>query len=127
MSIRIIKTEIFKNLKGSVIKIISKKNNHTKKVKEVYISRVSKNYKDWRMHKKMNCLLLVLKRKIEFQWNENNKIKKKIINSNLKNLILIKARTNFRFKGLNRDNFMINFSDQFYDNKEIIRNSINIK
>ena len=75
--VKLFKTKVFTNSQGSVVKIISKDQNIIKKAKEVYISSVNKKFKDWRLHKDMNCFLIVLGGAIELQWIEREKIKKK--------------------------------------------------
>lgn len=121
-----IKKKIIKHPKGDINKIVLP--NKNKNIEEVYFNFILKNkIKGWIYHKKMTSRFIVCKGKIKFAFF--NKQKKKFesikLSENDDFFISIKPKTWFSFKGLCKNNSLINLASVKNDNSEYIKRDIN--
>ena len=86
-----------------------------------YISIISKFQKknDWILHKKYQCIILVVNGKIEFCIKNKKGIKK--INLNNKMILSIYPGTWFKFSSKTKNALFVNLIDGIHDPKETIR------
>ena len=116
-----------KTIKGDnsyITKIIDKNKKNYFGIDEVYSSNLQKNtIKAWKKHKKMTCNILVVKGEIKFVFFDNlfKKNNKIIINEKDNLMLLIKPCVWFGFKGLKKNNTLINFSNILHNDKEILK------
>ena len=67
IGIKKIKTKVFKNHKGDLIKFISKNNQNFKSFGEIYFNEINyKKKKGWIKHKKNQCIFTVAYGEIDF-------------------------------------------------------------
>ncbi len=120
MQNRIFKTNLKKNPKGNIIKLINEKDKYSKFNGEAYISKINKNkIKAWKLHKQANLNLFIIYGKIllvTMYKNKFNKIKLDHINHNR---VYIPKGTIFGFQNLSANQtYILSISDVVYDKKE---------
>ena len=121
---KIYKNKVFKTKIGKLIKFANKESKFFKKFGRC-ISIISKFQKknDWILHKKYQCIILVVNGKIEFCFKNKKGIKK--INLNNKMILSIYPGTWFKFSSKTKSALFVNLIDGIHDPKETIREKIN--
>lgn len=120
-NIKIIKIKKINNPKGNIYKIINELSFFFRGIREVYLSKIKKNQiKGWNLHKKNFCIIFINHGKIDFFFKKKykDKYKKKRIKDSDYKLILIPPGYRFAFKGLAKNNSIINFMDKIYNSRE---------
>ena len=120
-----IKKKIFKNLNGDIKKILLPKRED--KIEEVYFNFVKKNkIKGWIFHKKMYSRFIVCRGKIKFAFfnKEKNKFESIILSENDDFFISIEPETWFSFKGINKNNSLINLASMKNQKSEYLKKDI---
>ncbi len=122
---KIYKNKVFKTKIGKLIKFANKESKFFKKFGEVYFNniKISKKKNDWILHKKYQCIILVVNGKIEFCFKNKKGIKK--INLNNKMILSIYPGTWFKFSSKTKNALFVNLIDGIHDPKETIREKIN--
>jgi hypothetical protein len=117
---------LLKNNLGEVIKIINLKKN-LEKIKEIYLTSVKKNkIKGWNIHIKNTIKLFLIYGRVKMYFcGKNYKIKIETISYNQKKIIVIKPKTKFAFKGIDKCNIFLSMSTGVYDKNEIIKIKFN--
>ena len=117
---------LLKNDLGEVIKIVNLKMN-LEKIKEIYLTSVNKNkIKGWNIHIKNTIKLFLIYGKVKMYFGRNkHKIKTETISYKEKKIIVIKPKTKFAFKGINKCNIFLSMSTGVYDKNEIIKIKFN--
>ena len=122
---KIYKNKVFKTKLGKLIKFVNKDSNFFKKFGEIYFNniKISKKKNDWILHKKYQCIILVISGNIQFTLRN----KKKIKNLNLNNKVILKINpgTWFKFSSRTKGALFVNLIDGIHDPKETIREKIN--
>ena len=122
---KIYKNKIFKTKIGELIKFANKESIFFKKFGEIYFNniRISEKKNDWILHKRYQCVILVISGKVKF----TIKSKKRIKNLNLDNKIILKISpgTWFKFSSITKDALFVNLIDGIHDPKETERENIN--
>ena len=121
---KLIKNEIFKKKIGKLIKFVNKKSKYFNKFGEIYFNDIKKTKKknDWILHKKYQCIILVISGNIKF--SIKNKNRKKNLNLNNKKILIINPGTWFKFASLTKTALFVNLIDGIHDPKETIREKI---
>ena len=121
---KLIKNEIFKTKIGKLIKFVNKKSKYFNKFGEIYFNDIKKTKKknDWILHKKYQCIILVISGNIKF--SIKNKNRKKNLNLNNKKILIINPGTWFKFASLTKTALFVNLIDGIHDPKETIREKI---
>ena len=117
-SFKVLKNKIIKNKKGSIIKFITKRNNHFKSFGEIYFTEIHANkIKGWNYHKRLTCIITVPVGMVEFQIvNKSEKLFKK---KNTKDKILIIPPGNwFAFKSISKKSLVSNLINGVHSDKE---------
>jgi len=119
--IKLYKNDIKFNNKGNVYKYIEI-TSAFKKISEVYFSKIKKNsIKGWKKNKSSNQFFYVFKGKIILKiYDDRSKDKKKysfnIGNNSFYSKILIPKNVWYGFKGLGKENLIINSLEDLYKN-----------
>ena len=127
MTVKLIKTyriKKFKNIKGEIIKYVSKKDKYFKNFGEVYFNIIKKNQtKGWNLHKKNTCLVMCLVGKVRFHLIDLKNKEFKIVLSSTGNKILkIPPKVWFSFKSLNVDSMIVNLINDIHSDNEVQKN-----
>ena len=127
MTVKLIKTyriKKFKNIKGEIIKYVSKKDKYFKNFGEVYFNIIKKNQtKGWNLHKKNTCLVMCLVGKVRFHLIDLKNKEFKIVLSSTGNKILkIPPKVWFSFKSLNVDSMIVNLINDTHSDNEVQKN-----
>ena len=114
IGIKKIPLQKIKNEKGNILKFLSKKNSFFKKFGEIYFSEINyKKTKGWNYHSKCKCHLSVISGKVSFHFlkKKNNKFlsKKIILSKNNYSMIIVSPKIFISFKGLKKNNTVVNF------------------
>jgi len=113
------------NKLGNIYKIFSsaKKKNS---IKEVYITEVNYNkIKGWNYHVKSTSKLFVICGKVEFKITKNfYKIKKIVLNEKDNKFLIVKPGNWFCFKGILKNNRIINLLNYRHNKNETKKKSI---
>ncbi len=121
---KIYKNKVFKTKIGKLIKFANKKSKFLKKFGEIYFNniKISKKKNDWILHKKYQCIILVISGKIKFTLKSKRKIK----NLNLNNKVILKIDpgTWFKFSSRTKSSLFVNLIDGVHDPKETMRKKI---
>ena len=122
--IKLYKNDVKFNNKGNVYKYIQI-TNAFKKISEVYFSKIKKNLiKGWKKNKSSNQFFYVFQGKIILKiYDDRGKDKKKysfiIGNNSFYSKILIPKNVWYGFKGLGKENLIINSLENLYKNCEM--------
>lgn len=118
---RIYKNKIFKTKIGKLIKFVNKNNEYFKKFGEIYFNhiKISKKKNDWILHKKYQCIILVINGNIQFTLRKKKKTKN--LNLNNEKILVINPSTWFRFSSKTKSAIFVNLIDGIHDPKETIR------
>ena len=128
--LKLYKNEIKKNSKGNVYKYVQI-SNFLKKIAEVYFSKIKKNnIKAWKKNKTSNQFFYVFEGKIIlkiFDVRENNKKKYSfILGKNSKySKILIPKNVWYGFKGIEKNNVIVNSLEILHKNCKMQNLEIN--
>ncbi len=127
MTVKLIKTyriKKFKNIKGEIIKYVSKKDKYFKNFGEVYFNIIKKNQtKGWNLHKKNTCLVMCLVGKVRFHLIDlKNKEFKIVLSSTGKKILKIPPKVWFSFKSLNVDSMIVNLINDIHSDNEVQKN-----
>ena len=127
MTVKLIKTyriKKFKNIKGEIIKYVSKKDKYFKNFGEVYFNIIKKNQtKGWNLHKKNTCLVMCLVGKVRLHLIDlKNKEFKIVLSSTSKKIIKIPPKVWFSFKSLNVDSMIVNLINDIHSDNEVQKN-----
>ena len=127
MTVKLIKTyriKKFKNIKGEIIKYVSKKDKYFKNFGEVYFDIIKKNQtKGWNLHKKNTSLIMCLAGKVRLHLIDlKNKEFKIVLNSTDKKILKIPPKIWFSFKSLNVDSMIVNLIDDIHSDNEVQKN-----
>ena len=127
MTVKLIKTyriKKFKNIKGEIIKYVSKKDKYFKNFGEVYFNVIKKNQtKGWNLHKKNTCLVMCLVGKVRLHLIDlKNKEFKIVLSSTSKKIIKIPPKVWFSFKSLNVDSMIVNLINDIHSDNEVQKN-----
>ena len=127
MTVKLIKTyriKKFKNIKGEIIKYVSKKDKYFKNFGEVYFNIIKKNQtKGWNLHKKNTCLVMCLVGKVRLHLIDlKNKEFKIVLSSTSKKIIKIPPKVWFSFKSLNVDSMIVNLINDTHSDNEVQKN-----
>lgn len=122
---KIYRNKVFKTKIGKLIKFVNKDSKVFKKFGEVYFNDIKSSQKknNWIMHKKFQCIILVISGNILFSIRD----KKKTKNINLDNKVIIKIEpgTWFKFASKTKKALFVNLLDGIHDPNETIREKIN--
>lgn len=121
---KIYKNKVLKTKIGKLIKFANKDSKFFKKFGEVYFNNIniSKKKNDWILHKKYQCIILVICGNIEFSLKNKKGIKK--INLDKKKILRIYPGTWFKFSSITKNALFVNLIDGIHDPKETIREKI---
>ena len=127
MTVKLIKTyriKKFKNIKGEIIKYVSKKDKYFKNFGEVYFNIIKKNQtKGWNLHKKNTCLVMCLVGKVRFHLIDLKNKEFKIVLSSTGNKILkIPPKVWFSFKSLNVASMIVILINDIHSDNEVQKN-----
>jgi len=117
--------------KGNILKFLSVKDKYFKKFGEIYFSEINLNKtKGWNYHKKNKCHITVISGKVKFHFLKKEKkgyLSKKITLSKKNySMIILSPKIFFSFKGLKKNNIIVNLLENFHDPKESLKfSSIN--
>ena len=114
-----IKTEF-----SSIIKILDRKKSNYHGINEVYSTTIKKDViRAWKKHTQMICNLIIVKGSVKFIFYDDSFeiCEEVIINEINKNILVIKPNIWFGFKGLEKENTIINFSNIMHDENEVIQ------
>ena len=120
-SIKLYKSEEYKNSKGKIQKYVSIKNSFFSGFGEVYFNSINKNsHKGWNLHKKATCFLSVASGSVKFQIKDEKfkLIKNVIINKKNHKCIQIPPGIWFSFKAMGQDSVVINSINLKHQSKE---------
>ncbi|WP_435097349.1 WxcM-like domain-containing protein [Candidatus Pelagibacter bacterium nBUS_27] len=110
---------------GDIYKILSpvKKSDL---IQDVYITEVNYNKtKGWNYHKKATSKLIVISGKVEFRITKNfSKIKKKVLSGKDNKFMIIKPKYWFCFRGISKNNRVLNLLNYKHDKNETKKKSI---
>ena len=122
---KVYKNKVLKTKIGKLIKFVNKDSKFFKKFGEVYFNNIitSKKKNDWILHKKYQCLILVVSGNIEFFLKNKKRIKK--INLNNNKILKINPGTWFKFSSKTKNALFVNLIDGIHDPKETVREKIN--
>ena len=124
--VQIKNSRIIKNIEGNLIKIISK-NDFSKKWNfgEIYISEIKKNIiKGWHYHKYQTSTLFVIKGIVKIVIFKNKVFKSYKLNPKKMKIIIIPPKTWYSFKGLEKNNSLINLSNKIYNPKNSMKKAL---
>ncbi len=121
---KIYKNKVFKTKIGKLIKFVNKDSKFFKKFGEVYFNNIknSKKKNDWILHKKYQCIILVISGRIKF--SIRNKKKTKSLNLNNKVILRINPGIWFKFSSLTKNALFVNLINGVHDPKETKREKI---
>ena len=116
-----------KNLKGNILKILSKNDKFYRKFGEIYLSKINKgSIKAWKKHKKINLNLTVISGSIKFVIYQN--VKRKfmvaILKDKDKKKLYIPSGLWFGFKGLGKKNVILSISSHITSRREVLRKKL---
>ena len=115
---------------SNITKIIDKNKENFFGINEVYSTTIKKNsIRAWKKHTKMISNIIVIKGSVKFVFKDDNFDKQNeiVINEKDKKIILIKPMIWFGFKGLEKINTLINFSNILHNENEVIKSNYNEK
>ena len=118
--------KVVKNIKGNIIKILSKNDSFFKNFGECYISEIKpKKIKAWRYHKKNSQKIFLIEGKCKVILIKKKIIKKFILNSTNPSMLIIPKKTWYGYKNLvNKKIKILNIIDNKYNKKEILKKEI---
>ena len=125
--IKIFKPKIIDVKNGDIYKVIQKEHEFFRGFGELYFSSIKFNkIKGWKLHKKMNMILVVPYGLVKFVFSKNKHepFKEISIGSNKKNYKIISVPSNiwFAFKGYGKPYSLVcNFSDIIHSPSEVIK------
>ena len=114
-----IKTEF-----STITKILDQKKSNFHGINEVYSSTIKKDViRAWKKHTQMICNIFVIKGSVKFIFFEDKfeLYEEVIFKEKKKNILVIKPNVWFGFKGLEKENIIINFSNIMHDDNEVIQ------
>ena len=112
----------------NIIKILEKNYKNFYGFGEIYSTNFTKNViRAWKKHTKMFCNILVIKGSIKFVlFDDSFSLSEEIVlNDDSNKILLIKPNIWFGFKGLSKNNSIINISNILHQENEIIRRKYN--
>ena len=118
---KIYKNKIFKTKIGKLIKFVNNSSEYFKKFGEVYFNKIkaSRKRNDWILHKKYQCIILVIDGIVSFSLKNKKGIKK--INLNNEMILKINPGTWFNFSSKTKTAIFVNLIDGIYNPEETIR------
>ena len=121
---KIYKNKVFNTKIGKLIKFVNKDSKFFKKFGEIYFNniKISNKKNDWILHKKYQCIILVISGRIKFLIR--NKKKTKSLNLNNKVILRINPRIWFKFSSLTKNALFVNLINGVHDPKETMREKI---
>lgn len=129
--IKTFKSKIIEVKNGDIYKVIDREHNLFRGFGELYFSSIKFNrIKGWKLHKKMNMLLVVPFGLVKFAFsiNKNKPFKEILIGSNKKDYKIIYVPSNiwFAFKGYGKPHSIVcNLSDIIHSSSEVINCDLN--
>tara|TARA_B100000945_G_scaffold244373_1_gene200630 strand:+ start:706 stop:1140 length:435 start_codon:yes stop_codon:yes gene_type:complete len=120
-------SNVIKNNKGNLIKILRKRSIHHKKFEECYISEIKPNkIKAWRYHKNLNQNIFLLDGKCKVVILLNKKFKKFLLSEKKPGILNIPNKHWYGFKNLSKKRKVriLNIIDKKYQEKEILRKAL---
>ncbi len=121
---KIYKNKVFKTKIGELIKFINKDSKILKKFGEIYFNNIknSKKKNDWILHKKYQCIILVINGRVNFSIKNRNQIKNLKLDNNI--ILKINPGTWFSFSSITKNALFVNLIDGIHNPKETIRKKI---
>lgn len=120
--------EIINNPKGNIFKFLDKKNKTFNNFGELYISEIKQNkVKAWKLHKEMIMNLVVPVGHVKFVFfnTDFELIYDIIIGENNYKKINVLPSIWFGFKGIDKKNLVLNFSNIIHSDKESLNLDLN--
>lgn len=134
VGVKKIKKKIFNNLKGDLLKFVSKKDYFFKSFGEIYFNEINKNKKKgWIKHKKNQCIFAVAFGEINFKLVDGRKKSKSFLfeeevtlNKKRYNLLIVPPGVWFCFTTKKTKSVLVNLINSPHsDNESIKSNKIN--
>jgi|TARA_B100000586_G_C19986949_1_gene374556 dTDP-4-dehydrorhamnose 3,5-epimerase-like enzyme len=125
--VKIFKVKKVVNLKGNIIKILSKKDKFFDKLGDIYLSEIKPfQIKAWRCHKKSTQNIFVIYGKCRIVCFFKKKFKKINLSENSLKLVVIPKNCWYGFQNLSHKKVkLLNITNKNYSEKEIIRKEKN--
>lgn len=122
--IRVIKNKIIKTKIGKIHKCLDSKSKNFKKFGEIYFNYLNKSNKkiDWILHKRSTCIIKVISGKVRFMYKvKSSNIRYIDVNFANNYLIVISAKTWFRFQSRSPKSIFMNLINNIHNPKETLR------
>ena len=125
-SIKLYKSEEYKNSKGKIQKYVSIKNSFFSGFGEVYFNSINKNsHTGWNLHKKNICLIKCISGKVLFHFIDLKGKERKITLNSTKNEILkIPSNIWFSFKSLGKISLLVNLINRPHKDSELKKQNL---
>tara|TARA_Y100001970_G_scaffold286159_1_gene407642 strand:- start:4629 stop:5054 length:426 start_codon:yes stop_codon:yes gene_type:complete len=124
-SIKLIKKKIIEVQNGNVLKIIDKTEKEFNGFGEAYVSIIDYNkIKGWKKHLKMTMNLIVPLGLVKFVFYDGSNFREEVIGQSNYYRITVPPSIWFAFKGMDKNNVIINISNITHDINESINTNI---
>ncbi|MDB2589077.1 FdtA/QdtA family cupin domain-containing protein [Bacteroidia bacterium] len=114
--------QAFRSKSGAVLRGIRSDESIYISLNEVYFSYFGSLESDEKKHLMMELRILCLKGSVDFTFkDESNKTRVISLNSNSPELMIVPPGIWFKYKGLEDENIIVNFSNILHNENEIVR------
>jgi len=127
IGVKKISAKVFKNLKGDLLKFVSKKNPYFKSFGEIYFNEINyKKKKGWIKHKKNQCMFSVAYGEIDFKLVDDRKKSKTLgnevnikLNKSKHSVLIVPPGIWFSFTTVKKKSILVNLIDFVHSDNEI--------
>tara|TARA_B110001450_G_scaffold232063_1_gene234411 strand:+ start:151 stop:579 length:429 start_codon:yes stop_codon:yes gene_type:complete len=131
IGVKKISTKVFKNLKGDLLKFVSKRNPYFKSFGEIYFNEINfKKKKGWIKHKKNQCMFSVVYGEIDFKLIDDRKKSKTLgreenikLNKNNHSVLIVPPGIWFSFTTSKKKSILVNLINFVHSDNEILKSN----
>jgi len=131
IGIKKIKTKVFKNHKGDLIKFISKNNQNFKSFGEIYFNEIKyKKKKGWIKHKKNQCIFTVVYGEVDFKLIDDRRKSKTFgnednirLNKRSHSILIVPPGIWFSFTTFKKKAILANLINTVHRDNEILKSN----